>query len=491
MFLLLVSFGFLTQRYPTEEQATDEPTESMSPSELLSERIALFSFEVTYSLQDNGTSNSYSHQRLLRAKKQLGEPLVQLEASDTEAAFVSTDCSGWLSFVLNTVSPLHEAVLQSQRYLPEHNQAYSKDFVLRERRRPWARAFVVAHFLRAGHVETAGFEPVEDFATLQPGDIVAYAMGRYTQPTDETRPKPKDTGHVFLVVESPTVIDKETEDYAGQGTLSEKVAKVIAVPSVDSSATVHFAHDSRVNAEGRYALPEIVPHPRAKAGGVGTGTIWLALSEQGRVLQRRLGPHQKYRPVLARAARLRGRVSLDEAIVDEQGDLVVHVFDSSPAEYGGVSYGGTPVDLTGDGGIRLASGRLVMSGDNDFAGGVTVDAGALNVESATGLGAGDVTVLGGTMTLKEPAIANDATLTLSEDLQDGALRLDFEGRDVAYSLLIGETEHRCGTWGAPGSEAQFVDPVFSGPGIIELSAEAPEPCAPSGQQSARARRHTQ
>ena len=478
--LLFVSCGVLAQRHLTTADATGAPAdERFDSSELLSEGMAHFPFEVAQALRDDGTSNTYSHQELLRAGKRLGEPHVQLEATDTQPAYVSTDCSGWLSFVLNTVSPLHAAVLHSQRHLPEHNQAYSEDFVLRERRRPWARAFVVTHYLRAGHVETTGFKPVEDFAKLQPGDIVAYAMGRYTKPDDENRPTPKDTGHVFVVVGSPAVVDQDTEGYDGRGTLSVKAAKVIAIPAVDSSATVHFADDSRVNDKGRYALPEVVPHPRARAGGVGAGTIWLALSENGHVLQRRLGAHQKYRAVLARAARLRARISLDEAILDKEGDLVVHVFDSSPSEYGGISYGDTPVDITGAGGLRLASGQLVLSGDNDFAGGVTVDSGALVVESATGLGAGDVTIHGGSITLKEPAIATSASLTLSKDLPDGALHLNFDGSDVAHSLRIGGTEHRCGTWGGPKSKAMFVDPVFSGPGTIKLSAEPSETCAPT------------
>ena len=108
-----------------------------------------------------------------------------------------------------------------------------------------------------------------------------------------------------------------------------------------------------------------------------------------------------------------------------------------------------------------------------------MDSGALVVESATGLGAGDVTIHGGSITLKEPAIATSASLTLSEDLPDGALHLNFDGSDVAHSLRIGETEHRCGTWGGPKSKAMFVDPVFSGPGTIKLSAEPSETCAPT------------
>ncbi|MGB5809687.1 MAG: hypothetical protein WBG86_04100, partial [Polyangiales bacterium] len=286
-------------------------------SDQLSESMVRFSTAVAEALKDDDTSNTYSHQRLLGPRKRLGEPLVQLAPTDTQVAFVSTDCSGWLSFALNTVSPLHEAVLQSQRRLPEHNKAYSEDFVLRERWRPWSRSFVVTDYFRAEHTKTTGFKPVTNFEELRPGDIGAYAMGRYAKPTDESRPRPKDTGHVFIVTGSPTVVDPETEGYDGRGTLSEKVAKVIAVPVVDSSATVHFDPDSRLDEKGRYALPEVLPNPRAKAGGLGTGTIWLALSEDGGVLQRRLGARQKYRPVLARAARLGGHISLDETILDD------------------------------------------------------------------------------------------------------------------------------------------------------------------------------
>lgn len=81
------------------------------------------------------------------------------------------------------------------------------------------------------------------------------------------------------------------------------------------------------------------------------------------------------------------------------------------------------------------------------------------------------------MTLQQPAIADTATLTLVEDLSDGAIRLDFDGRNVVRSLQIGDAMHRCGTWGGPDSGAMFVDPVFSGLGVLELAAKALEACA--------------
>lgn len=474
-------------RGPTTVEDRRPRRAATDSTEQLSEAMVQFSTSVIQALNDDArkppASNSYSHQRLLGPRKRLGEPQVQLESTDAHSILASTDCSGWLTFVLNTVSPLHAAVLRSQQRRDEHNRVYSEDFALRESRRPWPRAFVVAQYLRSDYLEETGFDPVTNFEDLHPGDIGAYAMGRYAKPTDESRPKPRDTGHVFVVVGRPTVVDPLTEGYDGRGTLKEEATKVIALPVVDSSATIHFDPDSRKNEDGRYSLPKFRPHSRAVAGGVGTGTVWFALSREGHVLQRRLGPQQKYRPVLARAARLRGRISLDEAILDGGSALVVRVFDNSPPEFDGLPYGDAPVHLTGAGGLRLASGRLVLRGHNDFSGGVTVQSADLIAASPTALGLGDVVVRGGSMTLQKPAIADSATLSVAEGLPDGTIRLDFKGRDVVRALQIGDTMHHCGTWGGPESRAMFVDPVFSGRGVLELAARPLVACSPAPERS--------
>lgn len=483
--LFFVASCASAQRKPATVEDRRPVRTTIASSEQLSEDMVRFSTSVAQALNDDvrkpPPSNSYSHQRLLGPRKRLGEPHVQLESTNKHSALASTDCSGWLSFVLNTVSPLHEAVLQAQRRWDEHNRVYSEGFALREGRRPWPRAFVVTQYLRSDHAKATGFEPVKNFEDLRPGDIGAYAMGRYAKPSDESRPTPRDTGHVFIVVGRPTVVDPETKGYDGRKTLHEQAVKVIAVPVVDSSSTIHFDPDSRKNEEGHYSLPKFRPHVRAKAGGVGTGTIWLALSKEGHVLQRRLGPHQRYRPVLARAARLRARISLDETVVDGGGSLLVRVFDHSLPEFDDVSYGDAPIHLTGEGGLRLASGRLVLKGQNDFSGGVTVESADLVVASPMALGLGDLVVRGGSVTLQEPGIADSATLTIAEGLPDGSLRLDFEGRNVVRALQIGDSMHRCGTWGGPESSAMFVDPVFSGPGVLELAAKPLAACAPASE----------
>lgn len=481
--LLIASCGSV-QHGPTGPEPKRSRGVPEDSSEELAESMVRFSTAIADVLKSDpegteGVSNTYSHQRVLGQRKRLGEPRVELASPESELILASTDCSGLLSFVLNTVSPLHEAVLQSQRRLAEHNQAYSEDFTLRERLRPWPRAFVVTQYLRTDYAEATGFEAVANFEDLRPGDIGAYAMGRYAKPADETRPKPRDTGHVFVVIDPPTVVDPETEGYDGQGTLAKDVAKVIAVPVVDSSSIVHFDPDSRTDDKGRFVLPSSLPHPRARPGGVGTGTIWFALNKEGRVLQRRLGPKQKYRPVLARAARLNGNISLDGSVLDEGDALRVRVFDSTPSEFEGARYGDAPVHLTGTGGLRIASGRLVLDGQNDFSGGVTVEAAELIAASSEALGVGPVAIRGGSLTMKKPAIAPTATLSLAEGLEDGAVNLDFKGRNVVQALRIGDKTYRCGTWGGPDSKAMFVDPVFSGQGMLELAAQSLEACTPT------------
>jgi len=421
-------------------------------------------------------NNTYSHETAY-GPEHVAEPRVYLKPTEDFSALTSTDCSGWVSFVVNTVSPLHEAVLQSQRRLSEYNKVYSDGFELKEGKRPWPRAFVLTNFFRSDHMDVTGFDRVERYQDLELGDVAAYSMGRYTDPSDTSLKKPKDTGHTFIIVGTPTIVDPTTPGYDGDGTLSRRAEEVIAVPIIDSSSTPHFDPDSRKDAQGQFSLPPRTPYPKAKAGGIGAGTAWFALDKKGRVLQRRLGPDSQYFDVVIGAARLRQAISLVPEVLDGDGNLVVEIFDNSPVDYGGASYGRSPVDLTGDGGIRfMGGGRLVLNGKSDFTGGVTMDSGELIVDSETALGTGDVDMRGGTLRLNHAAIDDQASLRLSKQLADGAVYLGFEGRDDVHSLQIGDTVHQCGTWGGIGSKADFVDARFSGSGTLELTAEPATNC---------------
>jgi autotransporter-associated beta strand protein len=224
-------------------------------------------------------------------------------------------------------------------------------------------------------------------------------------------------------------------------------------------------------------LPPNPPYAGAKAGGIGTGTLWFALGQDGRVIQRRIGPHDKYTEVVIAAGRMTSIMSLSPEVLDDEGDLVVEIFDNSPSHFGGASYGGTPINVTGKGGIRLVGGGcLILNGRSDFSGGVTVDSGELVAESENALGTGDVEVRGGALTLKRAALSDKANLRVSDALQDGTIHLGFSGRDIIHSLQIGDAVHRCGTWGSLDSGAMFTDSLFSGPGILHLAAEPIEGC---------------
>ena len=457
-----------------------KPARVISTDVGISHDIVAFAAAVSGALNDRSAkpapSNTYSYETAY-GPDELAEPPVYLVPTETYSGLASTDCSGWVSFVVNTVSPLHEAVLQSQRRLPAYNQVYSDGFALKEGERPWSRAFVLTNFFRAEYAKSTGLAPVLGFEELRSGDIGAYAMGRYVDPSDASLIKTKDTGHTFIVMGPPSIVDPNSPDYDGKGTLSVQAVKVIAVPIIDSSSAVHFDPDARKNQQDQYSLPASSPYADAKPGGVGIGTLWFALDEDGRVLQRRIGPGETYGDVVVGAARLRNVISLEPEILDERGDLVVKIFDNSPSEFDGSSFGPTPIDLSGAGGIRLADGRLALNGRSDFSGGVTVDSGELLVEADGALGTGDVDVRGGALTLRSAALGDTADLQLSDALEVGAVRLEFSGTDIVGTLRIGDSVHRCGTWGAVGSGAMFTDSVFSGSGVLRLAAEPIEGCS--------------
>jgi hypothetical protein len=70
---------------------------------------------------------------------------------------------------------------------------------------------------------------------------------------------------------------------------------------------------------------------------------------------------------------------------------------------------------------------------------------------------------------------------LSDKAQDAAVHLGFTGTDSLQTLQIGDTVHTCGTWGGIATGATFVDPRFSGPGMLELTADPSDECKAKGR----------
>ena len=443
-------------------------------SEVLNDRASTPLPNNTYSYETGFSSGNYP------------EPPVYLTPTESHSAIASTDCSGWLSFALDTVSPLHRAALQSQRHLSVYNKDYEGGLSLRESPRLWSRAYVVTNFFLADYAEAAGFQPVKSFSDLRRGDIAAYAIGRYANPSDPNLRRTGDTGHVFIVTGEPKVVDPSTPNYDGNGTLSERAEKVIAVPGIDSSSIPHFPPDSRHGEDERFRFPEKPPHATAVPGGIGSGTLWFALDADGQVLQARIGPRKNYLSVVAAAARMVDSISLVPEITDSEGDLVIEAFDNTPTHFGGVPYGRIAVQLTGPGGLRIAGdGAVILNARNDFSGGVTVESGALIVQSARSLGTGPVEIRGGTLVLERPAIDEKAAFRITDADAVGAIDLEFNGEDVVQSVQIGDEVHTCGTWGSADSPAAFKHPVFRGPGVLRVGSEE-TPCpGPKGHQGAQ------
>lgn len=453
---------------PTPSQAADIVDLATTVDKILNDRSA-----------SPPPNNTYSHE-MAYDPSQLSVPRIYLKPGDSYSALSSTDCSGWVAYLVNAVSPLHHAVLQSQRNLPAYNQTYEDGFQLNESTRPWPRAFVLTNYFRSEYASSTGFERLGSHETIRAGDLAAYSLGRYVDPGDSSLAKPPDTGHTFVIMGPTEIVDPETPGYDGNGTLSDRAVRVIAAPIIDSSSVPHFDPDSRKGADGGFLLPPRLPYAMAKAGGIGSGTAWFAVDENNRVIQRRLGPEATFSDVTIGAVRLRNLISLEPEILDEEGYLSVDVFENAPTELSGAAYGRLPISLSGNGGIRLIRGRLVLGGDSNFKGGVVIEGGDLVVESETGLGYGDVEVRGGTLTMSRAAIGDGANLRLAQTLRDDAVRLAFEEQDVLQSLQIGDKTFRCGTWGSFESDAAFTDPRFAGPGVLFLRGEPSADCKAPG-----------
>lgn len=421
-----------------------------------------------------GPNNTYSYETVID-RDLVREPPVFLTPTREYSALAFTDCSGWVSFAVNAVSPLHEAVLRSQRNLPEYNQTYPGDFVLDESRQPWARAFVLANYFAVEYAESTGFSRVEDFNELLPGDILAYGTGRYTDPSDPSLGRTGDTGHTLIVITPPSVVSPSTPNYDGEGTLSPDAVNVISFMAVDASDIIHFDPDSRKNADGQYQKPEDAP-PDTRAGGIGSGGYWLSLAADGDVLQTRFSASDVYIPntvnndeaKFTSAGRLRTTIDLDPNVLTD-GYLVVERTPNVPDSFGGQSYGTLEVDVIGEGGLRfVGGGRAVLSGNNAFTGDLIVESGIVSIEASSALSQADVYVDGGSIELREPAIAEDAWLHLAQDLAEGSIALDFVGTNRIAGLFIDGERQPSGTWGPPGSGADHTSPLFAGAGFLDV-----------------------
>lgn len=314
----------------------------------------------------------------------------------TGIADAFTDCSGWVSHLLSSVSPLHQSVMARHRLSRKFNHGR-----LDEASYAWPRAAVVWDFLRSQPAEAGtvkgGFRRITDFRRLAPGDIVAWCLGGWCDPQDLDAPPVGDTGHTFVVIEPPVPISPEANDYLGldedgEPTLDtvpgRRVAAVIALAVVDSSSVRHFADDRDFSAVPANAPRGAVP------GGLGRGRLWIAIDAAGAPVQFRFSRSDPYFPNPAEPQKVRIAAGRATGTIALGGDLTVARYRNATSRLAGRTYGAPPVRLLGRGTVRIdARSSVHLAGRSRFRGTTVVPRGArLVVTRDAALGAAANTV---------------------------------------------------------------------------------------------------
>ena len=338
----------------------------------------------------------------------------------TSAPAVYMDCSEWVNYALDSVAPIHQAAVSAENNDPLFNpgrvNAYDGPVTIREALQPWPRAAVLSFFF--GNVANVanGFVEVDNFATLQAGDLVAYANGIYTDPRNPNASqipalvKTDDTGHAMIVVGSPVEVPR-----ADWGAVAANVAHVYAVPVVDSSGTRHFGNLASPRAPEAFVEPiadnrsysAVKPIPELPAdkqsglspGGLGTGTLWFATDANGHALEYRWGFGDPWfgndasdAAVSIAAARLTDAIDLSGPMLDANNRLVVTAFADAASVLNGVAYNTQAETVTGAGGLWVeGGGKVMLGGGNSFSGGLFLDGATVELAGAGAAGTGAIT----------------------------------------------------------------------------------------------------
>ena len=173
---------------------------------------------------------------------------------------ITTDCSGFVSYVVRSVAPEHYAVLRVRT------------------RSSYPHAKIFATFFRQLTKESSanGWLGINSLQDLQHGDLIAWAA-----PLNKQTGKHRNTGHVMIVVDPPQKI--RTEIVRGSP------VHFVDVYVIDSSSVEHFS-------------PQVLPplmHQQYRSG-IGKGNIRLVIDQNSNVIGYWEGTfsHEKNRAIL-------------------------------------------------------------------------------------------------------------------------------------------------------------------------------------------------
>ena len=139
---------------------------------------------------------------------------------------------------------------------------------------------------------------------------------------------------------------------------------------------------------------------------------------------------------------------------------------SGNTEWNGPISGAAPLDKAGAGTLTLGNAT------NSYAGGTFIDAGTLvaNADGSLGTGSVSLSAASVTLTLQNGATHNYIadTATLDIGFTNDTVNLPFSGTDTIKALVINGVSEATGTWGSPTSAAMHTDPIFTGPGLLNV-----------------------
>jgi fibronectin-binding autotransporter adhesin len=130
---------------------------------------------------------------------------------------------------------------------------------------------------------------------------------------------------------------------------------------------------------------------------------------------------------------------------------------------------------------KTGTGTQTFNRASSYSGGTIVEAGTLIANDPAALGTGDVTVgkLGTLQLNFDDTLADTAIVTLEHGSGYGLLYMDFQGTDDVLKLFFNDEPQPIGTYGAPGSGAEYMDDNwFAGAGVLNVLETDAAPVIP-------------